>query len=127
MVDHTPDEEEEPEPSEDEAENEAEDEGLSSQRLSSMIRTLENVKSQVAAWDPDMMRAPRFRNAIDLAIEPYRHERIQLKKQHNQLPITMFLDTIETPAISSSPDEIAPVETVYAEDSADEFSSTLED
>ena len=93
IVDHSPEEEEEPESLEDDAE----DEGLSMQRLSSLIRSLQGIQAQVAAWDPDMTRALRFRNAIDLAIEPYRNELDQLKKQHRQLPITMFLDPIRTP------------------------------
>ena len=70
---------------------EDDDEGLSLERLATIARTAKELQGMAEAWDPSMVRALQFKNAIDGAMETYKTLLATMKKQRQQLPITMFL------------------------------------
>ena len=82
---------EEEEEQSDPSQEEDDDEGLSLERLSTMARTAKELQGMAEAWDPSMVRALQFKNAIDGAMETYKTLLTTMKKQRQQLPITMFL------------------------------------
>ena len=69
---------------------EQEEAGLTLERLSQVMRTVKEVQNLMSEWDPQMTRALRFQNALDGALEPYKSLFNQMKKERQQLPITMF-------------------------------------
>ncbi|XP_003742240.1 tigger transposable element-derived protein 1-like [Galendromus occidentalis] len=78
------------------------DEGLTSERLSQLLRSTEELKQMIDRWDPEMSRGLRGRNALDSAVEPYRLLPAEVKRQYSQLPITMFLSQHSKDPTSSS-------------------------
>ncbi|KAM7068664.1 tigger transposable element-derived protein 1-like isoform 1-T8 [Molossus nigricans] len=107
-----------------------EEAGLTLERLSQVVRTIEIVQDLIDEWDPQMMRALRFRNALDGAIEPYKILLTRMKRQHQQLPITMFFSCAprlplpppsasagdDAPAEDTAPPEDSPTEVVPSEE-----------
>lgn len=93
-----------------------EEDGLTLERLSQVVTTIEEVQDVIGEWDPQMRRALRFRNTLDGAMKPYRSLLAHMKRQHQQLPVTMFfsraprhpLPTPSTP--SAEEEEDAPAE-----------------
>ncbi|KAM7063985.1 tigger transposable element-derived protein 1-like isoform 1-T10 [Molossus nigricans] len=89
--------------------------GLTLERLSQVVRTIKVVQDVIGKWDPQMMRALRFRNALDGAIEPYKSLLTHMKRQRQQLPITMFFSRaprhpLPTPSAPSVEDDDVPAE-----------------
>lgn len=84
--------------------DEEEDEGLSLDRLSLLLRTLKEAREMVRAWDPYMDRSIKFNNAIDACSKPYKILFNLLRKEVQQLPITMFFQPVRK--TSEKPPEI---------------------
>ncbi|XP_062844657.1 tigger transposable element-derived protein 1-like [Trichomycterus rosablanca] len=84
-----------------------EDVGLSLERLTTILRIAKDLQTSVEEWDPQMIRSLQFRNALDDATEVYKNLLTQMKKQRQQLPITMFL-TRKTPPSTPSVEEETP-------------------
>ncbi|XP_061648268.1 tigger transposable element-derived protein 1-like [Phyllopteryx taeniolatus] len=84
-----------------------EDEGLSLERLSAMAKTAKDLQRMVDAWDPYMVRALQFKNAIDGAMQTYKTLLTTMKKQRQQLPVTPLPITPDKPtsACSEEPPE----------------------
>ncbi|XP_064089285.1 tigger transposable element-derived protein 1-like [Macrobrachium nipponense] len=72
-----------------------EDEGLHLERLSQLKTIIKKVQESALAWDPCMERSLKFINALDAAMAPYTDVIISMKKQQQQLPITMFLERMK--------------------------------
>ncbi|XP_054648760.1 tigger transposable element-derived protein 1-like [Dunckerocampus dactyliophorus] len=72
------------------AEDQEEEAGLTLERLSQVTRAIKEVQDMIDEWDPQMMRALRFQNALDGAMEPYKDLLTLMKKQHQQLPVSML-------------------------------------
>ncbi|KAI5100977.1 hypothetical protein C0J45_9963 [Silurus meridionalis] len=84
-------EEEQGDPSQEEEE---EDEGLSLERLEIMMKTAKELQGMAELWDPSMVRIMQFKNAIDSAMQSYKSLFATMKQQRQQLPITMFFQTV---------------------------------
>ncbi|XP_054610573.1 tigger transposable element-derived protein 1-like [Dunckerocampus dactyliophorus] len=132
MTNSASEEEEEEEQSEFPGDEE-EEAGLTLERLSQVARTIKKVQDMIEEWDPQMMRALRFRNALDGAMEPYKSLLTQMKRQRHKLPISMFFsqapghppprssfssaeDDDYTPAEYTAPLEYSPAEVVPSEE-----------
>ena len=72
-------------------EAEPEDEGLSLERLAQILRLKKELEEMAMSWDPYMDRCLKVTNKMDDALEPYKQLFATLKRQQQQLPITMFL------------------------------------
>lgn len=75
-------------------EQEEEEQGLTLERLYQIMRTAKELQEMIEAWDPYMVRALKVNNSIDGAIQTYKTILTTMKKQRQQLPITMFLTPI---------------------------------
>ncbi|XP_051781620.1 tigger transposable element-derived protein 1-like [Erpetoichthys calabaricus] len=78
---------------EDEQEDPAqeEDAGVTLEHLTTILQVAKDLQTLVEEWDPQMIRSLQFRNALDSAMEVYKNLHTQMKKQCQQLPVTMFL------------------------------------
>nr|XP_057942280.1 tigger transposable element-derived protein 1-like [Doryrhamphus excisus] len=112
---------------------EEEEVGLTLERLTQVARTIKKVQDMIDEWDPQMMRALRFRNALDGAMEPYKSLLTQMKRQRQQLSISAFFSHTPghptprssfpsaeeddyTPAEYTAPLEYSPSEAVPSEE-----------
>nr|KAF6453040.1 hypothetical protein HJG59_008309 [Molossus molossus] len=100
--------------------------------LLQVMRTMKVVQDMIGEWDPQMMCASRFWNALDGAIEPHKSLLTHMKRQRQQLPITMFFSRAprhplpapsapsaegdDAPAEDTAPPEDSPTEVVPAEE-----------
>ncbi|XP_039592580.1 tigger transposable element-derived protein 1-like [Polypterus senegalus] len=73
--------------------------------LATILRMAKDLQTSVEEWDPQMIRSLQFKNAIDCATEVYRNLFTQMKKQRQQLPITMFLTRKTLPSTPSVEEE----------------------
>nr|XP_032836090.1 tigger transposable element-derived protein 1-like [Petromyzon marinus] len=93
-------------PSEDDGEEEEEDtsvdkeeeDGLTLDRLATMVRMATERQRAAQEWDPLMFRSLQFSNIIKGGMSVYKNLLAQKKKQCQQLPITMFCTRKKTPA-----------------------------
>ncbi|XP_070614248.1 tigger transposable element-derived protein 1-like [Erythrolamprus reginae] len=108
-----------------------EDFGLTLERLAMMQQTAQQLVQMAEEFDTDMIRAIQLRNYIETGMLPYKNLLTQLKKERQQLPITMFLtheQKSDKPAIaplaevevraaetSENQDEVPPEEVVPQE------------
>lgn len=56
-----------------------------------MARAAEELQGIAEAWEPYMVRALQFKNAIEGAMQTYKTLLTTMKKQRQQMPIAMFL------------------------------------
>ncbi|KAK8400004.1 hypothetical protein O3P69_003001 [Scylla paramamosain] len=93
-------------------EEEEEEEALTFEHLSVKVRAANNLLQMVQKCDPYMICAARFSNAINTPILLYRNLLNAMKKQCQQLPITMFFKKTppKTPAAAASDEEAPSVE-----------------
>ncbi|XP_039593507.1 tigger transposable element-derived protein 1-like [Polypterus senegalus] len=84
---------------------EEDDPGLTLERLATILQMAKDLQTSVEEWDPQMIRSLQFKNAIDGATEVYRNLFTQMKKQRQQLPITMFLTRKTLPSTPSVEEE----------------------
>ena len=102
-------------PSEDEREEEEEDtsvdkdeeDGLTFGRLATMLRMATEIQRAAQEWDPLMSRSLQFSNIIDGVMSVYKDLFAQKKKEHQQLPITMFFSRKNTHAPRASEENAA--------------------
>ncbi|GAA6226202.1 tigger transposable element-derived protein 1-like [Lates japonicus] len=105
-------------PSEDEGEGEEEDtsvdkdeeDGLTLGRLATMVRMVTELQQAAQEWDPLMCRSLQFSNIIEGGMSVYKNLLAQKKKEHQQLPITMFFSRKKTPAPQPSVEKDATAE-----------------
>jgi len=83
--------EEEEEEQEEPGFQEEEEVGLTLERLATMVRMAKDLQRVAQEWDPHMLRSLQFANTIEGGMTVYKNLLAQKKKQHQQLPITMFL------------------------------------
>uniref|UniRef100_UPI00358E0465 tigger transposable element-derived protein 1-like n=1 Tax=Myxine glutinosa TaxID=7769 RepID=UPI00358E0465 len=83
--------EEEEEEQEEPGSQEEEEVGLTLERLATMVRMAKDLQRVAQEWDPHMLRSLQFANTIEGGMTVYKNLLAQNKKQHQQLPITMFL------------------------------------
>uniref|UniRef100_UPI00358E5639 tigger transposable element-derived protein 1-like n=1 Tax=Myxine glutinosa TaxID=7769 RepID=UPI00358E5639 len=76
---------------EDPGSQEEEEVGLTLERLATMVRMAKDLQRVAQEWDPHMLRLLQFANTIEGGMTVYKNLLAQNKKQHQQLPITMFL------------------------------------
>ena len=74
---------------------EEEDDGLTPQQLAELMRTANELQEKAKSWDPYMVRSQQFSNAIVSSMSTYETLFTTMKKQRNQLPITMFLTKVK--------------------------------
>ena len=72
--------------------------GLSLNNLQELCNIARTLQQKAKDIDENMVRAIEFCNRIDGVMEPYKGIFAQMKKQRQQLPITMFLVRRQTPA-----------------------------
>uniref|UniRef100_A0A8C7Y8H1 DDE-1 domain-containing protein n=1 Tax=Oryzias sinensis TaxID=183150 RepID=A0A8C7Y8H1_9TELE len=80
---------------EDPSQEDEEDEGLTLKRLADLTQAAKQLQENIKSWDPYMVRALQFSNAIDSAMSTYKTLFTSMKKQRGQLPITMFITNIK--------------------------------
>ena len=97
-------------------EEEKKEVGLTLERLGAMVRAAKELQRLAEEWDPDMLRALHFSNAIDGDMSVYKNLLAQKKKQRQQLPITMFLTRTKKPTpvtpteVTDEPTPVTPAE-----------------
>ena len=93
--------------------------------LAELMRAAKDLQENAKSWDPYMVRALQFSNAIDSAMSTYKTLFNTMKKQRSQLPITMFLTKVKktnqaTPEENTTPPPDSPEETTPPPDSPEE-------
>ncbi|XP_061143104.1 tigger transposable element-derived protein 1-like [Syngnathus typhle] len=87
---------EEAEQESDPSQEDGEDKDLSFERLSVMFKMAKDLQGMVDAWDPDMVRALQFKNAIDAAMQTYETLLTTVKKLPQRLHITQDKPTVSS-------------------------------
>ncbi|XP_061923673.1 tigger transposable element-derived protein 1-like [Entelurus aequoreus] len=71
--------------------DEDEEVGLTLNRLAAMVRMAKELQQMAQEWDPHMLRSLQFSNTIEGGMTVYKNLLAQMKKQQQQLPITMLI------------------------------------
>lgn len=75
---------------------EEEEVGLTLYHLATKVRMAKELQQVTQEWDPQMLRSSQISNTIEGGISVYKNILAQKKKQHQELPITMFLTRRKT-------------------------------
>lgn len=87
-----------------------EEDGVTLDRLTTMVRMANELQRAAQEWDPLMFRSLQFSNIIEGGMSVYKNLLAQKKKERQQLPITMFFTQKKTPALTPSVEKDATVE-----------------
>ena len=92
-----------------------------------MCNIAKDLQEKSQDWDDDMVRSVHFCNLIDGTMTVYRNVFTVKKKQHQQLPITMFLSRKKHPTPSVEATEEAEVGLIPSMEASEEAEDTPPD
>ena len=89
--------------------------GLTMECLSHIVKTINEVQDAIEDWDPEMNHALQFRNALTGAVQPYKNNITEMKRERQRLPIRLLFKHVPrnpppTPAPSEKKDCEQPVQ-----------------